>query len=366
MQRHLWTLADPRWKLPIVVFFPHETDIATVHIPEPTLIPLLKKMKAAIAERLNATCFSKGEGEWYFPREKLLLVAKPYEGTDIEDTVEWRPAMSGMADRVPRSTRSVSQIKETDRFLKPLVASGFFRTLEAAEMTWNIFIGRIMDVLLNEQLPVHLGFCRLFALPYRANWKQLMYQSDRARFIRNGRRSPDAPSAMADRKVPLHLVEERFSAWVEEENRIDWNLEVVPTSNWKEFLDLAEEAKRKSRGKFGYLDGVVDTMKRLLPYSIDVYRDYLERISRPIVVLGQTAKEARGKVKPPAKGEPIRITPPGDEPVNTDPPNSQGKGVERAGECQDTGLRTVLRFLPPDEKVRLRGGTLVKHGNAKA
>lgn len=359
MQRYLWTLTDTRWKLPIVVSFPYETDIATVQIPEPNIIPLLKKQRAAISEKLQATCFNSGDGEWYFPREKLLVVAKPFDGEDIEDTVEWRPAMAAIMERGPGTNRMVDQIRETDQFLKPLVASGFFRTLEAAEIVWNIFITRMQDRLVNEQMSVHLGFCRLYALPYRANWKQLLFQMDRTRFVRNGRRSPDSPAAMKDRKVPKALIEERFTAWVEEENRIDWTLEVVPTNQWKQLLDTAEEARRKARGKWGYLDGVVDTMKRLLPLSIDVYRSYLERLSKPIVVLGETSNEARGRVRAPDRGRTIAISPPGDEPINTPVPGTTGQSVERVGECPHTGLRTVLHILPEIPDVRIKGGTLV-------
>lgn len=360
MQRYLWTIADTRWKLPIVVFFPYETDIATVQIPEPSVIPLIPKMKAAIAERLDATCFNKsGDGDWFYPRAKLMMVAKPFEGEDIQDTIEWRPAMAGILDRSASKDRTVDQIRETDHFLKPLVASGFFRTLEAAEMTWNIFVTRMQDRLVNEQLPVHLGFCRLFALPYRANWKQLLYQMDRTRFIRNGRRSADSPAAMKERRVPHYLIEERFTAWIEEENRIDWTLEVIPTNRWKQLLDLAEETRRKARGRFGYLDGIVDTMKRLLPLSIEVYRHYLERLSKPIVVLGQTAKESRGIVNAPDKGRTIYVAAPGDEPINTPVHGTTGQSVERVGECQDTGLRTVLHILPEIPDVRVKGGGLV-------
>lgn len=360
MERYVWTLTDTRWKLPIVVFFPYETDIATVQIPEPTLVPLLKKQKASITERLNATCFNKSDnGEWFYPREKLLQVAKPYDGDDPEDVVEWRPAMAGIMERAPGSGRTVEQIRDTDSFLKPLVASGFFRTLEAAEMTWNIFTTRMMDRLVNEQLSIHMGFCKLYAIPYRQNWKQLLFQMDRTRFIRNGRRSPDALSAMKDRKVPQAMIEERLTAWIEEENRIDWTLEVVPTNQWAQLLDMAEEARRVARGKWGYLHGVVDTMKRLLPLSIDVYRHYLERLSKPIVVLGQTAKEGRGLVRPPKIGNAIKISPPGDEPINTPVSGTSGQSIQRTGECARTGLRTVLHILPEIPDVRIRGGTLV-------
>lgn len=371
MERHVWTLTDTRWRLPVIVIFRNETDIAAVQIPEPEEVALIKKMKKLIAERLQSNCMNSQNGEWYFMRADLLKIAKPYEGLDIEDTIEWRPAMGTLVNRGSTRNKPIEQVLETDDFLKPLVASGFFKTIEGSEMQWNIFMSRVMDRLINDQKPVHLGFCRIYAVPYRVNWKQILLQWDRCKFWKNGRKSPDAIASMQERKVAHSMIEERLTAWNVENFGIEWTLEIVPTTQWHKLVRDAEEAKRVSRKtkgpeiNHGYIAGIVDTMKRLLPYSQDVYRDYLERISRPILILDQTVdhetdfrnhlgkrikrfvpKTKRDKGKTAA---PIKLS---GEPISLGPTVSATESIQGVSQCPDSGLRAVFCFPPSGADVR--------------
>lgn len=367
--RYVWTVADTRWKLPVTVDFGENLDVINVRLAE---LPFSyrKKEKQVLVDKLNAICFNRNEKEWFFLKNQLQQIARPFEGTDIEDAVEWRPTSTAVDPPMPSRMKPIEEIVETRELLLPMVTAGIWKSIEAAEMIWNLIRSRIQDRLINEQKPVHFGFCRLYALPYRVNWKQIMFQFDaQKRFTKVSRNDRDSIESIMARKIPHAMIEERLTAWNIEEKHVEWTLEVVPTFHWDELVRKAEREKRRLR-RLGYFTGVVDTMKRVLPFSLDVYRDYLQRIYRPIIVMGKHCEESGGRRHKKESGASIQ-TADGlrtyDESISLDPADVAAEGIEGLRNGSVGKVRAMFRFPSTQRSLRLTWHQLYEseHGGSE-
>lgn len=320
-------------------------------------LPMLPKQIAVLEQKLNSTCMSKQEDEWYFIRHQLEKIAKPFEGTELEDAVEWMPNTGQVLNRVDQKVRSRDETALRDEFLKPLVVAGWFVSLEAADMIWSIFISRMKDHTINTQKPVPMGFCHLYAFPYRANWKQMVLQHDLPKFHQSGRKTPYSMAALADRNVAYALPEERLTSWHQDDRRIEWTLEAIPTEDWFSSVKLAEDAKAK-KGFPMYMFGTMDTMKRLIPYSLKVYADYLERICRPHCILGARYTDRHGRLTPLSRkhrGKTVKSVPTRGEPITLGP---ESDGPNRPS--TDSDVRDLFCFSPPNTALRRTNGEMAE------
>jgi hypothetical protein len=350
--RYYWTVTDLRWRLPVTVEFNDTGDILTVRLSELTL---LKKQTLYLVDRLNSNCFNKDAKAWYFARAEFEKIASPFEGEDIEDSVEWTPMVGTVPRREIRGKGpSQDEATERDEFLMPLVVAGVFKTLDAANIMWSIFITVMKDRLINDQKPIPMGFARLYAFPYRVNWVQTVFDHDVVKLKKEYSRGHDVRSkaGIVARGTAHFMTDEILTAWNPDLWQIQWTLNVVPTADWDALVTDAETTRKGVRRRAGYLPGIVDTMRRLLPSALDVYLDYLQRVRLPYVLLYSRLRDRSGRITSQGnarQGCPKPSHSPRNQPICFDP--AVETSSETVGECPNSGVRAMFRFQPGNEKV---------------
>lgn len=141
---------------------------------------------------------------------------------------------------------------------------------------WDSLCKFMLHRLLNEHLPVHLGFAKLFALQARANWKQAVFAK---LFYKCSSRKPkplheDAGEMLTDGQV--------MCAWDEESRTLSWTLEINPTEEFETASTAFEVAKRGFHEPT-YFDRAQMQLQRQMPEAYEIIRQHIQKTRKPLV-----------------------------------------------------------------------------------
>lgn len=281
--RQIWKLKSLNWVIPLSVEFEDQTDVAKVRIGGG--IHLLPKMREEAESYLEWIGNKRGP-HWWIPTVQLLKMAEPTDEAP-EDVLRWNmPQKTDFKWRVPdgRSKKEIETNREEfenrELIFGAMVQAGFFNTPEEAEVKYNAFCKCMLDVLVNKQKFVDLGFCRLYPVPYRVNWKQILLQKTVSKIEKKRRKGKRRYTALGE--VLEEFLNNQLLAYNQQSKVINWTLEVDPQDLWFKMVRTAELARKKYR-KHMYWLNLVETLKRLLPYSIHVYKKFLAQEKYPWV-----------------------------------------------------------------------------------
>lgn len=289
-----WILCDENWALPVSVDWPGQQDMAGVrYIPG---FPLLNIQREAIAARLQPIGMLR-EDAWWVLREHLEVIASPTT-EDPERVVIWRPVEARVKYRSgPHNTNR-------DEFFAEMARTSIINDPVKCEVLWVSFCKVVLSWMLNNQRPVPMGFCDLYAVPMRPNWKQIIFQKQQGRQTAGGKaklnRTQLAESSvnkLIDRGTGDDLLDPKLLFWCKKDEHMYWSIEARPKNMWWRMVKALELAKKKKRRGGFYLAGIADTMKRLLPQTLDLYASFLQQASLPFIRLASTVRSSGGQFK---------------------------------------------------------------------
>jgi hypothetical protein len=164
--------------------------------------------------------------------------------------------------------------------------------------------------LLEEGKPINLGIGELYALPYRANWKEIMH----AKFPR---------LALALKKTPPQMVEPFLIniGWASElynsdlaemkngEKHHGWCIAFAPNEEWFKIVRAYEKQHRSSLGAKGYADRFCKKITKLSKRILKYFINYVAQTSIPCAAVRHSSSTGgdylvpnipKGKVRPTA------------------------------------------------------------------
>lgn len=319
-------LTDENWSLPLAVSWPEQNDVAEVQIL--TTIPLLNIQHTAMTAKLNSIS-SYRNGAWWILRADLNVVARQVTD-DVEQYIVWRPMDARVKFRTPEHP-------DRDEFFAEYARTGIINDPVKAEIIFVSFCKHMLSWMLNEQRPVHLGFCDLHAVPFRPNWKQLIFQSQRSR------QNPDKSKVWSDKDLAKISVEElikrgtgdalidpRLLFWNKKDGHMYWSIEARPRSMWWRMVKAVEMAKRRKRSGVLYFRGICDTMKRFIPHGLDIYASHIQQVVLPFVRLAAHCRASGRSFKTDYKHLPVDKAPvlPSGQPAAHVSPKGASESIE--------------------------------------
>lgn len=276
MNSELWEIEQLGSVLPAFVTWP-SVEVASVTLPD---IPLLKAQHNALTTVLDSAGRLVDQS-WIIPRIALLLIARPSTASDPEHVVRWNPDMVS----APMLERAADRkIAGHDGLLELLVAAGVFSTKVQADKVVRMIHKAMLHRLVIDKQPVHLGFCQLFCVPFRENWREITLADDI-------KRCSTITSADSDGRQWLasYNIEERLGDYfsdpkliaVDKSARLKWTIGVRLLSAFNTTVYKSELATRKRRGtgRNDYGDQIRRTIKRFQPIATLLYRQYLWQVS---------------------------------------------------------------------------------------
>jgi hypothetical protein len=148
----------------------------------------------------------------------------------------------------------------------------------------KMFLAELRDCavkwLLDKRRPLDLGFAKILAVPFRSNWKQYWdFWYPPAIFKQ--------PLAEREQYLKQYSVDQKMHDPVLLEmhgdgglRAIGWNLEIVPSTEWKKRVEFRESRAIKAEG-VGYLERIKSITEKLREHIVFVYTDWVKRKSLP-------------------------------------------------------------------------------------
>jgi len=151
--------------------------------------------------------------------------------------------------------------------------------------------------LTQKKKPIDLGFVRIFALPYRANWKEILLAKfrDIAWVFSSNKETKD--NALREAKFNEHLCRLEMLSIDRQIRHIHWTLEAVPTKQWEK--DAAEiEMTKQASGDSVYIKLYEKLVAALAPRILEVFTDYVQKVSRAFPEICSSGKSGSQKLVP--------------------------------------------------------------------
>jgi len=141
--------------------------------------------------------------------------------------------------------------------------------------------------MLDHRKPLDLGFCRLIAAPFRANWKEIVSFKTKFMKLRELLRLPEQQvwKALEDVGLPGILTSPHNiglrRGWKNEVDgvRIDYTIEAIPSDKFESAAHRIE-GKRMSRGSTAYITEFEDTVESLYKSLVMALRSYLSKVAK--------------------------------------------------------------------------------------
>jgi len=167
-----------------------------------------------------------------------------------------------------------------EEFLKDVIRRTHLCNLPSLKVIWTAIVQTAMQWLISDNRPVNLGFCTLFAVPYRANWKGILLGSFPKIWSVFSKSEADIEEAviksgLADAVFWKELLEIR-----KPHHTCGWKLECMHNRLWDVSVNKIE-ATRIGQSKASYAKFIAKSIKRNIKLILAAFRGYVCRSVAP-------------------------------------------------------------------------------------
>lgn len=167
-------------------------------------------------------------------------------------------------------------------------------------LAWAAVSKEAASWLLKKKKPINLGFVNIFAVPYRANWKEILL----ARFPNalwwmkhNVNREGVFKNNLAHAEFQAELTSLTMMAIHGRDHYIHWTMEAVPSESWES--DVADmEMERKSGGNTSYVRFYEKTISDMVPKILQIFSAYIGKVARSFPAIKSGAVDGSKKLCP--------------------------------------------------------------------
>lgn len=246
---------------------------------------MLKLQREVLEKFLDSVAISKnGETKWFVLNHVLRKYATQTDVQDPEQLVRWDP------EQVATASANLSGMEnpQDDGFIRELVRRGLFINAEAANIMWTMMCQVMVDVLLNERRAIDLRFAILAAMPYRANWKEILWDID------GGTMEPFKSfnrQAVMD-NIGEKFLDKRLTSWTIKTKTVRFSLDLIPKRTWWKLVARRERTRIVRSGDLRYYQFVDELIKFYIPLAVESYYMWLKEISTPFYAIPQVDAES--------------------------------------------------------------------------
>jgi hypothetical protein len=299
--RELWFAepGDKSWMLPLFLEWRHDKDLNQHFAHVLPALCFYSTQLMAMNAMLQVYDIQGERAQWIIPRAVAEAVLRKASGITVQRYYKW----PGVED-FPPIEKSASEIRVEmqeygarkpghDAFVRWLCKE---RKLPASIV--NVVMTAISqeapEWLLKHRKPIDLGFCRIAALPFRPNWKEIVVFKCRNLKLRSLLHLPEDQCIKALEEIDMpailtspHNVGLR-RGWKGEEDiaRIDYTLEIVATEKFEAAANRVE-GQRMARGSAAYLTEFEDAVEALYRTIVIALRSYVSKVYAPFAEVSQ-------------------------------------------------------------------------------
>lgn len=148
-------------------------------------------------------------------------------------------------------------------------------------LVWLSMCQEMPRFLLTKNSPIDMGWCRIFGLPYRGNWKQILLTKFPRiwRWLKNKsewNKLEIGPFITESSSAELIGMHKYGKNWI-----IAWTPEIQPTKIWHEYTTMVEQTAFGSLSPRAYLARVGNLFNSNWKNLVSVFRSYVESTTLP-------------------------------------------------------------------------------------
>ncbi len=228
----LWVVNAPDWSLPVIVTRVIHNDAEYLRARRACTFEIEQVL--ALDEFLGSRAVGRGQTGWIIAPDLFTEISTKAPGITPGRYIRW--GSSSTVDPNPdlRSSQRSSGDKLVSEFISD-IASKLGSKPEDLTLVWHVICQAIPEWLISGR-SVDFGSIKLSAVPYRRNWKRVLFS--RSPGLRSIYRSKDRRRllrAMLDREHRIFTMTDMAGTRRRSGHFVtDWTVEVQHTKNWRD------------------------------------------------------------------------------------------------------------------------------------
>jgi hypothetical protein len=346
----LWMVKDSQRQIPVYVT-PGKTnhDDREAWLITPAC-PLEHDQVEWLAYHLDAITPFKVDDGWVARPSRANLVLIKASGITPLRYLIWGDSKPPDFETLNQK-RKDPKISSFDAFVDYVANQVGYGNAHEVKLVWYNCCQCAVNWMVVERKPLDLLFAQIHALPYRANWQQIMT----AKFLHFG-----PLGRLSDEKLKAELMMTNFPQQLErpemvsmrESGIFDWTLCVKTTDQFHQHLRQYERKQLDALGQHGYYERWLRIVRNSYESILWIFRSFFMQSSWPMGVVDTSLPEQRrflkwllkkGRVRPLAPDVPAT-----DYCTDQEPDDDQPQGANRAGHSPTFSVREM-----PDKNLKV-------------
>lgn len=292
---------DGKWRFPLLVNWGRARDGQVYASVEPALTPYSKQglYLKALFEPHNLI---ERDNHWMLRAEAIPSLLKKAPGIHPEFYYKWESDDKRKAPppepippmKVRKGARQPWQGKRFggDREYVSFIAEAAGVPTSVVKVVLDGLSRAAVDILVDKRGVLDLGFVKLVALPYRANWKEIvafkLRKSKKTGAVREG-----AKEALAGAEIPEMLCSPQNIGMKRRQEcqlgQMDYTIEAIPMKPFESAL-RKREAMKTASGKSAYVRFFETTVEKLYDEILEILQAYLTKTHYPFAKVCESGK----------------------------------------------------------------------------
>lgn len=302
--QELWVAHGENWSFPLHVTWKLDRAKDEHYGLVAPACGAYKPQELALNALLQPHDIRHGQQEqWLIPRQKVETLLCKAPGITPKFYYKWDVTMPYLPvlTRAVRKELSITSIDPSNSSPEAC----FIRHISEGYGIPNSVVRIVMRAIREEaprwmvegRQPLDLGFCKLIAAPFRANWKEIVTQKFKKWRLLNMLKLRDR-KALDEAGVPEALCSvHNVGIKKGMKYKLDYTIEAIPTTVFDNIVNVVE-AQRQASVTVSYVASFEKTVEKLYPYLLQALESYCKKTQSPFARVYECGAAGRARFLP--------------------------------------------------------------------
>jgi hypothetical protein len=257
-----------------------------------------------VSKILGDRAFDSDGPRWLMRRGPFEQLALKCNGVTPKYYLKWGEPLSENKPRISDPPK-LPDISKEDGFLKFACAEAGLTNLPQVKLAFKLLNAFALRWMLEKQKPLDLGFCKIHALPYRANWQSILHA-----------KNPNILPVFRKKKRALNDILEAMGFFEQlhdaeliemHEQTFGWSLAITESKTFTNTADAIERGTYDGATPKRYLMRWSSLVQKHYANILEVFGHWLEKTAHPVghvelprekALWRLVPKKSRGRVYP--------------------------------------------------------------------
>lgn len=371
--RELWVLddADGSWSIPMFVDWKVEKTTNEEYAMMYPAISPYPIQHIALKARLQSYSVIASEERWLLQKETCVRLLRKAPGITPRYYYKWpdpnfKPIPVSSPMRIDRDLGYAAGSWEFDDFVK-YISEKYSLPLVMIRVFWRAICEEVPHWMMASGRALDMGFCRMAAVPFRINWKEIvrckLWKSKLAGIFNLPAR--EQRQALAEIHMPEVLCSPHNIGLLRQSHRgsnsrLSYTIEAIPTEKFERAANICE-ARRLACGSKSYVANFEKTVEEQYDIILAALANYIRKATLPFARVCENRHSGNLRFLPTKRPEKLSGVDPRHIPVSIVAPDTAFSVLGEKGEQHlipgsAATLPKVPTLQPPDENLRQPNG----------